>query len=458
MGENRSAYAASLLREHGKSLCFHREAQDFVSRPQPEICRRRLNVLLSAYACAPYLGSEHGVGWQWAVALARRGHEVWVITQAKYQAGIERALAQEPLPNLHLVYHAALRSENWWKSSASKMHLYYLLWQAGAYFVARRLMRQQRFDIAHHVTWVSVRFPSFMGLLGIPFIFGPVAGGDYSPISLWRGLGFGVCVHEALRWASNFWVRYSPLMNLTFFTARRIFVTSEQTAALLPGYAKARSSILLGITADRCTELLSRLPLRRRGAGAPFQVFFAGRFVPLKGMHFGLKAFAQLHGEVARAQLTMIGSGPMLRQWRDLADTLGIGANVCWRGSMERMEFLRALADFDVLLFPSLHDSGGMVVMEAMAAGIPVVCLDVGGPGILVDKSCGFGIAATVPQQVVQGLADALCYLAREPGRRNEMGRNARERIAQVLNPSAHAARMERLYQEILEQHAIACA
>jgi glycosyltransferase involved in cell wall biosynthesis len=426
-----------------------------MNRSQLKI-RRRPSVLLSAYACEPYLGSEHGVGWQWAVALARLGYEVWVITQAKYQAGIEQALAQEPVPNLHPIYHAVFRRENWWKSSTSKMHLYYLLWQAGAYFVARRLMRRQSFDIAHHVTWVSVRFPSFMGLLGIPFIFGPVAGGDYSPSSLWRGLGAGVCLHESLRRISNLWVRYSPLMNLTFLSARRIFVTSEQTADLLPDYAKARSSVLLGITANRYTESLSQLPLRQRGAGEPFQVFFAGRFVALKGMHFGLKAFARLQAEVARAQLTMIGSGPMLRQWRELADKLGIGANVTWRDSMPRGEFMRALSEFDVLLFPSLHDSGGMVVMEAMAAGIPVVCLDVGGPGILVDETCGFRIAATVPQQVVQGLAEALCHLARQPGRCKEMGRNARRHVAEVFSPSAHAKSIDHVYRTILEQHATA--
>ena len=421
--------------------------------PKPEM-RRRPKVLLSAYACEPYLGSEHGVGWQWAVDLARLGYEVWVITQTKYRAGIERALAQDPVPNLHPIYHAVFRREGWWKSSTSKMQLYYLLWQAGAYFVARRLLRRQHFAIAHHVTWVSVRFPSFMGLLGIPFIFGPVAGGDYSPSSLWRGMGPRVCLHESLRRISNLWVRYSPLMNLTFLTARRIFVTSEQTAELLPAYAKARSSVLLGITANRYTESLSRLPLRQRGAGEPFQVFFAGRFVSLKGMHFGLKAFARLHAEVACAQLTMIGSGPMLPHWRQLADELGIGANVSWRGSMPRTEFMRALGEFDALLFPSLHDSGGMVVMEAMAAGIPVVCLDVGGPGILVDETCGFRIAATVPHQVVQGLADALCHLAREPGRCREMGRSARLQVNELFGPSAHAKRIDHLYKAILEQPA----
>jgi glycosyltransferase involved in cell wall biosynthesis len=412
---------------------------------------RKLSILLSAYACEPDSGSEPGVGWQWAVSLARLGNQVCVVTRSVNRELIDASNEHCGLPNLRFVYLGLPVLERLMRKGSRSEPLYCLLWQLRLFFAARKLVRRTRFDIAHHVTFATARIPSLMGLLGIPFIFGPVAGGDYSPSSLWRGLGPGFCLRESLRRISNLWVRFSPLMNLTFLSARRIFVTSEQTAQLLPTYAKARSSILLGITANRYTESLSQLSLRQRAAGEPFQVFFAGRLVALKGMHFGLKAFARLHAEVGCAQLTMIGSGPMLRQWRELADELGIGANVTWRGTMPRTEFLRALAEFDVLLFPSLHDSGGMVVMEAMAAGIPVVCLDVGGPGILVDESCGFAIAPTSAAEVENGLFEAQATLARNETFRTRLGKNARSRVFTEFGWDRTAALMQQAYIESTE-------
>ena len=420
-------------------------------RPEPAVAHK-LSILLSAYACEPDAGSEPGLGWQWAVGLARLGNEVCVVTRKANQEVIDASQERRGLPNLRFVYLGLPVLERWMRKGSRSEPLYYFLWQLRLFFVARRLVRKTRFDIAHHVTFATARFPSLLGLLGVPFIFGPVAGGDYSPSSLWRGLGPGACLHESLRRISNLWVRYSPLMNLTFLTARRIFVTSEQTEALLPSYAKARSSVLLGITGNRYTESLSQLPLRQRGAGEPFRVFFAGRFISLKGMHFGLRAFARLHAEVTRAQLTMIGSGPMLRQWRELAEKLGIGGNVSWRGSMPREEFMRALSEFDVLLFPSLHDSGGMVVIEAMAAGIPVVCLDIGGPGILVDETCGFAIAPTSPAEVETGLFEAQATLARNETFRTTLGKNARSRLLTEFGWDRTLALMQQAYLESTEK------
>jgi glycosyltransferase involved in cell wall biosynthesis len=84
-----------------------------------------------------------------------------------------------------------------------------------------------------------------------------------------------------------------------------------------------------------------------------------------------------------------------------------------------------------VLLFPSLHDSGGHVVLEAMAHGLPVVCFDLGGPGSMVDVSCGRVIvtAGRSRAAVVRGLTDALQELADDPQLRRQLGERAREHV-----------------------------
>ncbi|MCZ6744779.1 MAG: glycosyltransferase family 1 protein, partial [Alphaproteobacteria bacterium] len=143
-----------------------------------------MKILLSAYACEPNKGSEPEVGWRWALELARLGHEVWVLTRENNRTSIEAGLArQNPLPNLHFAYYDLPPWARWWKRGARGVHLYYRLWQWGAYRLAKKLHRQHGFDRAHHVTFVSLRHPTFLRRLGVPFVFGPVAGGERVP---WR--------------------------------------------------------------------------------------------------------------------------------------------------------------------------------------------------------------------------------------------------------------------------------
>ena len=98
------------------------------------------------------------------------------ITRANNQPAIQRAWPN--LPNVRFIYYDL---PNWLatlKKKAPILQFYYLLWQWGAYRAARQLHRQEQFDLVQHLTLGVFRHPSFMGGLGIPFIFGPVGGGE----------------------------------------------------------------------------------------------------------------------------------------------------------------------------------------------------------------------------------------------------------------------------------------
>jgi hypothetical protein len=159
-----------------------------------------LKILLSAYACEPNKGSEPGVGWNWALELAKQNHRVCVLTRLSNRPSIESALASSgEVPGLRFVYFDLPGWARWWKKGLRGIYLYYFLWQIGAFLAARELHKQDRFDLVHHVTFVSIRQPSFMGLLGIPFIFGPVGGGENTPWALRRSFPFRGWLWELAR-------------------------------------------------------------------------------------------------------------------------------------------------------------------------------------------------------------------------------------------------------------------
>ncbi|HXV11539.1 MAG TPA: glycosyltransferase family 4 protein [Burkholderiales bacterium] len=404
--------------------------------------RRPLRVLLSAYACEPHKGSEPGVGWHWAQALVAAGHDVCVITRANNRPAIERALAGNPVGSLRFAYYDLPGWAAWWKRGGRCVHLYYVLWQWGAFCLARALSRETRFDVAHHITFGVFRHPSFMALLDVPFVFGPVGGGERAPRRLRASFPVTGYLTDLARDAANAVVRFDPLMTLVFRRSAAVLCKTHETLTRIPRRHRGKCRIQLEIGTDGTAPL----PAPRVRDAAGLRVLYVGRLLYWKGLHLGLHAFAQLLAFDPDARLTVIGSGPNERWLRGISHDAGIDAAVTWVPWLERADVLRAYSRHDVLLFPSLHDSSGNAVLEALSCGLPVVCLDAGGPGVLVDPSCGFKVNPTSVEQVVSDLSRALTALARDPALAEAMGRAAACRAREEFSWARQAERMGRLY------------
>jgi glycosyltransferase involved in cell wall biosynthesis len=408
--------------------------------------RTGLRILLSAYACEPHKGSEPGVGWHWAMALARAGHEVCVLTRANNQSAIESALTQQPVPNLQFVYYDLPAWSRWWKRRGHGVRLYYMLWQWGAYQLARHLCRERRFDVVHHITFGVFRHPTFMAFLDVPFVFGPVGGGETAPRALRRTFPPRGYVIDLVRDIANRAVRIDPLMTAVYRRAAATVCRTDETLRCIPEKYRNKCRVQLEIGTDGDSSTPACRAERKDGC---FEVLYVGRLVYWKGVHLGLKAFAMFAATHGNARLTIIGNGPDERWLRRLAQRLGITDHVTWIPRLEHALVMRGYSRHDAFLFPSLHDSGGTAVLEALSRGLPVVCLNVGGPALLVDASCGFRVAAGQPDEVVAGLAHALGKLAQDPVLLQSMGEAASRRAREQFSWARQVARMERVYRAV---------
>ncbi len=146
------------------------------------------------------------------------------------------------------------------------------------------------------------------------------------------------------------------------------------------------------------------------------------------------------------------GNGPELERLQTLAQELGVAQRVKFWGRLPREETLSKLRDCHVLVHPSLHDSGGWVCLEAMAAGRPVICLDLGGPAVQVTETTGFKVAAHTPDQSVSDLAAAMTQLVRHPELINSMGQMGRKLVSETYSWQATGERLSRLYGSIANQ------
>ncbi len=405
---------------------------------------KRLKVLISAYACRPGEGSEPGVGWNVVRELVEY-HDLWVLTRADNRQSIESELARHPLPGLNFIYCEPLGLIQKFNSDGRLVHLHYYSWQIAAYLVARNLHPDLKFDIIHHVTYVRYSTPSFLSLLPVPFIWGTVGGGESAPIAFWSDFSWRGKVYELLRSLAH---RIGELDPFTRQTARRsmlVRATTDQTAERLRQMGAKQIEIFSesGLSETEIADL-AQFPLRDRDQ---FRLISMARLLHWKGLHLGLRAFARAN--IPNSEYWIVGDGRERQRLQALAQSLEIGDRVKFWGRLPRHETLAKLAESDVLLHPSLHDSGGWVCLEAMAAGRPPICLNMGGPATQVTDATGLKISANTPDEAVAGLAAAMTQLAGDPELLKNMSQSGRKRVAELYSWKIKGRLLAQLYTEL---------
>ncbi|MDF5728061.1 MAG: glycosyltransferase family 4 protein [Rhizonema sp. PD38] len=386
-----------------------------------------MKILISAYSCEPGKGSERGVGWNVAREVAKY-HEVWVLTRPdESQEAIEAELALNPVPNLHFIYFTLpIWGGGWRWGSSGAMQIHYYLWQIQAYFVARRLHREIGFDLIHHVTFGNYWTPSFLSLLPIPFVWGPVGGGESAPLSFRSDFGLKGVVYETVRDIARTLGEQNPFVRLTAQRSSLVLVATQETATRLQKMGVKQLKFVSGQT-GLSKEEIDQLKALTRKSSSPVRFLSIGRLLHWKGFHLGLQAFAL--AKLTDAEYWVIGDGSQRTRLELLAQKLGIAEKVKFLGNLSRQEVLRKLEECHVVVHPSLHDFSPTVCWEAIAAGCPVLCLDLGGPAMQITEQTGIKVPAVNPVQAVQDLAHAMQRLSTDHELRNWMGQ-ARERGA----------------------------
>ena len=380
-----------------------------------------MKILISAYSCEPGKGSERGLGWNVAREVAKY-HQVWVLTRPdESKDAIEAELAKNPVPNLKFVYFTLpfwRDSLRWGQSGAMQIHYY--LWQIQAYFVARRLHQKIGFDAAHHVTFVKYSSPSFLSLLPIPFVWGSIGGGESAPKSFWRDFSLKAKAYELARSLARSIGERDPFVAVTAEKSSVIRVTTKDTAARIYRLGVKIEHLQISSESSLPKAEIALIASYKASNASTVRFISMGRLLHWKGFHLGIRAFAI--AAIPDSEYWIIGDGGELASLKELAKELKVADKVKFWGRLPREETLAKLGQADVLVHPSLHDSGGWVCLEGMAAKKPVICLNLGGPAVQVTDRTGIRIAAHNPQQASQQIAEAMQLLASDPALRNSMG------------------------------------
>lgn len=415
---------------------------------------RREKVLVSAYACEPGLGSESGIGWNWVREIARH-HDVWVITRENNVARVAAAARELGLDGLHVEGFDLPRWARCWKRGSFGAVPYFYMWQLALAFRARALDRRIGFDVVHHVTFASSWIPSGLCFVGKPFVWGPIGRHPRIPDRFLTRASWSARAGELVKSAAKRACELAdPLLGLTRARADLILSIGPELADTLPPAQRARTRRELACGTESVT-----LDARRFERAGRFEVLFAGRLVDLKGVRLALEAFARLAARAPEATLVFVGEGEQRAALEQRAAELGLTDRVEITGHRPRAEVLERMARSQVFLFPSF-EGAGMVVVEAMAAGNPVVCLDCGGPRAMVeseDSANERGLCAPVGatfDATATALATALERLYDDEALRVRLARAAASWASEHATWPAKGARIAGFYAFARARHA----
>jgi glycosyltransferase involved in cell wall biosynthesis len=404
-------------------------------------------ILVCAYACSPYRGSEPGVGWGWINMIARFG-ETWVLTDAANREDIERETSRDPAryETLHFVYVPRTR---WLKAEKVWPPAYlwtYRRWQSEAYKLGCELHDKIRFSLVHVVTYVGFRVPGPFWKMDIPLVWGPIGGLENTPWRLLPAMGVRGAIHYGCRNVIN--------------TLHKLLLREPKQA-----FAKARGAIISATSGiqreierwyDEKSAVICEVGAppavsdnySHREPGQNLRICWSGAHLPGKGLPLLLRALANLPAD-ASWEVSILGEGPSTAKWRRLAHRLGIDDRCTWTGNLSRADALETMGRSHVFVITSLKDLTSTVLLEALSRGLPVICPNHCGFADVVNDQCGVKIPVESPRRLIEQLELAILWMLAEESIRRGLAAGALVR-SREFSWDAKASQLQSIYESRL--------
>jgi glycosyltransferase involved in cell wall biosynthesis len=403
-----------------------------------------MKILISAYACETGRGSEGEIAWRLVNRLAEF-HDLWVITRANLQSVHEQIFRESPKPaRLHFIYYDLPWVFRFYKRGKRFFLLYYYLWQIGLVFVARQLVRRERFTLVHHLTGGMDWMPSGLALCPSPFVWGPI-GSENTHLLIKRHLPWSSRMKDATRVAFRWWMRnLDPFVCLT--GARADLILTHTIDTIPRKYLKkTRPFAQTGI---EDVPALAR-PKDDFARGKELRLVFAGELRDWKGARFVVDAALRYFARDPAAHLTVVGDGPLRNHLEAMARSSSEGHRVSFLGRVSMERLVQVLYESDIFLYPSFHHGLATVVLQAMLTGLPVVCLEGDATGRNVGCKAGITVNIEHDRDFVHDLAMAIGTLAADEAYRQRLARQAQHLARETFAYDRLTEALSHNYREV---------
>jgi len=412
-------------------------------------------VLLIAEAANPEWVSVPLIGWSLARAIAAHA-PAHLVTQSRNRAALLRAGLIENRDFTAIDSERVARplyslAQRWrggegvgWTTVAamSTLSYYHFEWLVWRQFGAA--IQQGTFNLIHRITPVSPTTPSLLAKRCArafrPFIIGPLNGGVPWPKEFDRARRME---REWLSYARGAY-KLLPGHVSTLAKSAAIIVGSRSTLGEIPRRFREKC---VYIPENAIDPARFSAPVSAASQGI-LRACFVGRLVPYKGPDMLLEAVAPLIRE-GRLSLDIIGDGPLMPELSAYAHRHDLGAGLALHGWIVHEKLQSLMSRSQLLLFPSIREFGGGVVLEAMALGLVPVVIDYAGPGELVSDATGFKIPLGTRVEIIARLRSIVTSICNHPAQLRAKSISARSRVRELFTWDVKARQVIEIYEWI---------
>ena len=317
---------------------------------------------------------------------------------------------------------------------------------------ARETINEVKVIRAHRLATVastplSVTFPVLLARQkpDIAHLHFPYPVGEVSQLFFGRKTPYVFTYHSDIVKQQTILRLYGPLLKRVLANAAQIMPTSPnyiRSSSWLQPLAHKCTAVPLGIDP---TPYLNAQPLDKYSSAVP-TILFVGRHRHYKGVNVLIEAMQHVSG----ARLLIGGDGPLRADYEVQASGLNLGDKVQFLGNIPQDELASLYASVDLFVLPSINraEAFGIVLMEAMASGLPCISteLSTGTSFIVDDGTTGRVVLPSQPKR----LAEAINQLIQNPNRRAALGAAGRQRILDQFTIQHMVARIQAVYEQVL--------
>lgn len=416
-------------------------------------------IIIIAYQCSPYRGSEYSVAWNHIINMSEDNNLTVIYGTSGDHMGnfddmnsyLEKKQFDKVkfIPIVPSVIANALNILNKKDIFNYSFYFAYRAWQKQVYNYVKELIKIEHFDLIHFLGPIGYREPGYLWKLDIPYIWGPICGVNNVPRQLLN--------ITSTKGKLRFYIR-NIVNSLQFKYSRRLRKALEGVDLLLTATTETQEKFKIYHHKDSiyipenaileepqlCVEKFSN-------SNHKYKIVFVGRLDDGKACILLLKALTFIKNRNL-IQVDIIGDGPLKGKLEKYVIDNNLDDIVTFCGKLPRTEVLQKYKEAHLHVITSLSEANTTVIWEAMTNGVPTLSLDHCGMHDTICPKCGIKIPVTNSDQIVTDIAKEIDGLLENPHMFEKLAHGTIE-CAKKHMWEERAKRMNQYYDIAIERH-----
>ena len=387
-----------------------------------------MKILYIAYSCDPYCGSEDKIGWNVPFESAKK-NQVYLITKTEHREHIKKYMSDNSVDNMKVyyvdiptIYKKIFRSFFY----SGRLNI----WNKRVFPLAKKLCKTKGIDIIHQITPIEFRsIGNYGDIQNIKFVCGPLGGGEKIPHALKVYVKGHKKIIEIIRMYINQYSKVQLKISGKLKKCDYILFANKETKDFLLGnnYLLQKQKIMTEIAISN-EDIID--PIREKNH-IQLQFLIAGRLIYRKGHNLLLDALERIPEEYSY-RCCIVGDGPEYEKIKKRCyKNQRLKNHVILKGNIPFEQMKREYTKTDVLIMPSLRETTGSVILEAMSQGIPVITIGEFGGRTLVNDRVGWLYDGKTKEEYIDNLKNILIECIKSPHVVYEKGEEAYQKAKQ---------------------------